>query len=101
MITQIRNYIRPQDVLRLIRVEDYGTFIQLVIGFVLAGGQDGWYLAGVLAILAPCVYGGLYALNDVHDAAADRLHPLKCTRPVAAGRGEFTIGFLLWFGVYF
>ena len=86
MITQIRSYVRPQDVLRLIRVEDYGTFTQLIIGFVLAGGQDGWYLAGVLAVLAPCVYGGLYALNDVHDAAADRLHPIKSTRPVAAGR---------------
>jgi len=86
MITQIRSYIRPQDVLRLIRVEDYGTFMQLVIGFILAGGRDGWYLAGALAILAPCVYGGLYALNDVQDAEADRLHPIKSTRPVAAGR---------------
>ena len=86
MINQVRSYVRPQDILRLIRVEDYGTFIQLIIGFALAGGQDWWYLAGALAILVPCVYGGLYALNDVHDAEADRMHPLKCTRPIAAGR---------------
>lgn len=86
MITQIQSYVRPRDVLRLIRVEDYSTFVQLVIGFVLAGGRDVWYLAGALTVLAPCVYGGLYALNDVHDAAVDRLHPIKCTRPVAAGR---------------
>ena len=99
MITQIRSYVRPQDVLRLIRVEDYGTFIQLVIGFVLAGGQDGWYLAGALAILAPCVYGGLYALNDVHDAAADRLHPIKYTRPVAAGRINSQLASMLGTGL--
>ncbi|HLF73593.1 MAG TPA: UbiA family prenyltransferase [Anaerolineales bacterium] len=84
--TQTRTSIHLRDVLRLIRVEDYSTFIQLVIGFVLAGGQDWMYLMGALAILAPCVYGGLYALNDVHDASADRLHPIKCTRPVASGR---------------
>jgi decaprenyl-phosphate phosphoribosyltransferase len=78
--------VRLRDLFRLMRVEDYGTFIQLIIGFVLAGGRDWMYLAGALAILAPCVYGGLYALNDAHDADADRLHPLKKTRPVAAGR---------------
>jgi len=86
MINQIQSYVRLRDVLRLIRVEDYLTFSQLIIGFVLAGGQDWRYLASTLAILMPCVYGGLYALNDVHDVDADRLHPIKRTRPIAAGR---------------
>jgi len=86
MNIKLRPYDRLSDLLHLIRVEDYGTFVQLVIGFYLAGGTDGWYLAGTLAILAPFIYGGLYTLNDVHDAAVDRLHPIKCTRPVAAGR---------------
>ena len=86
MIKRIQWHDRFGDFIRLIRVEDYGTFLQLVIGFVLAGGTDAWYLMSSLAILAPCVYGGLYALNDSHDAEADRLHPLKSSRPVAAGR---------------
>ena len=86
MIDHIRSYVRPRDLLRLMRVEDYGTFIQLIIGFVLAGSRDWMYLAGALAILAPCIYGGLYALNDVHDAAADQMHPFKRSRPVASGR---------------
>ena len=85
MINQIQAYTRLRDLLRLMRVEDYGTFIQLVIGYIVAGGQDWPFLAGALAILAPCIYGGLYALNDVHDAEADRLHPIKRTRPVASG----------------
>lgn len=86
MIDHIRSYVRPRDLLRLMRVEDYGTFIQLIIGFVLAGGRDWIYLTSALAILAPCVYGGLYALNDVHDAVADQMHPSKRSRPVACGR---------------
>ncbi len=28
----------------------------------------------------------IYLLNDLHDAAADRLHPHKCARPIASGR---------------
>ena len=38
------------------------------------------------AAIAFCLLSaGLYALNDVHDAAEDRLHPRKRFRPVAAG----------------
>jgi len=86
MINQFQSYVRLRQILRLIRIEDYGTFTQLIIGFILADGQDWWYLASALVVLAPCVYGGLYALNDVHDMDADRLHPLKRTRPIAAGQ---------------
>ena len=42
---------------------------------------------------------GAYFLNDAHDAVADRLHPTKRNRPVAAGdlsvAGAFTVGALL------
>jgi 4-hydroxybenzoate polyprenyltransferase len=41
----------------------------------------------VLAFVAFClVSSGLYAANDAIDAEADRQHPVKCARPVAAGR---------------
>lgn len=40
----------------------------------------------MLAFLALClVASGTYYLNDARDVAADRLHPTKRTRPVAAG----------------
>lgn len=32
-----------------------------------------------------CLSSGIYLLNDVRDAAADRLHPKKRRRPIAAG----------------
>lgn len=37
---------------------------------------------GVFCLLS----GAVYAVNDIHDAAADRVHPVKCRRPVASGR---------------
>jgi len=85
MINQIQYINRLNGFLRLIRVEDYFTFTQLVIGYVLAGGDNMGRLLGALFILGPCIYGGLYSLNDVHDYHADRQHPLKRTRPIASG----------------
>ncbi len=32
-----------------------------------------------------CVSSGVYLINDVHDIAADRAHPVKCRRPLASG----------------
>ncbi len=40
-----------------------------------------------LCVLAFClVSGGVYTLNDVVDAQADRLHPVKRLRPIASGQ---------------
>ncbi len=43
-----------------------------------------WHaLLGMIAfVLASAV---TYIINDISDAEADRLHPLKCSRPIAAG----------------
>jgi len=42
-----------------------------------------------LACAAFCLLAsGIYAVNDVRDAAEDRRHPRKCSRPVAAGELE-------------
>ena len=49
---------------------------------------DDRYYAGraCIVFVAFCLAAsGAYCLNDVADAEADRRHPLKCTRPVAAG----------------
>ena len=50
-----------------------------------------------LAFVAFCMLAsGLYAINDVHDAAEDRLHVRKRYRPVAAG--EVSVPSALAFG---
>ncbi|MCL6091611.1 MAG: decaprenyl-phosphate phosphoribosyltransferase [Actinobacteria bacterium] len=47
-----------------------------------------WVLASTFAAFWVLVgaSGATYLLNDVHDAKADRLHPVKRDRPVASGR---------------
>lgn len=43
-------------------------------------------LDSVVATVAFClVASAIYCLNDYRDAEADRLHPVKCRRPVASG----------------
>src|SRR5262245_64857036 len=32
-----------------------------------------------------CLAGAVYTLNDIVDAPADRLHPVKCHRAIASG----------------
>jgi 4-hydroxybenzoate polyprenyltransferase len=62
-------------------------------GFVLApivfsgliGDPDAW-LRSLLAAAAFCAASSAsYLVNDVIDREADRAHPEKCTRPIAAG----------------
>lgn len=52
-------------------------------------------LAG-MALLAACAFSGAaYALNDLLDRDADRLHPTKRLRPLAAGELGLTDGVLV------
>jgi decaprenyl-phosphate phosphoribosyltransferase len=61
----------------------------LVFGAPASGGvlmEPDVLLSTVAAFVAFClVSSGIYFLNDVVDAAADREHPVKRLRPIAAG----------------
>lgn len=63
-------------------------------------GHDDVPVRVALAFVAFCLLAsGIYAINDVRDAAEDRLHPRKRFRPVAAGeldaRQAITFGVVL------
>jgi 4-hydroxybenzoate polyprenyltransferase len=74
---------RYRDMPALLRAGDYGGALkapaQALLGFV------------AFVLLSSSVY----ALNDLRDAAEDRLHPVKRARPVAAGRVTATEAALL------
>ena len=61
--------------------------------FVFAGLLFGRRLTDVDAVVAACLTfaifcalsGAVYLFNDVSDREADRVHPLKSTRPIASG----------------
>jgi 4-hydroxybenzoate polyprenyltransferase len=77
------------DWLRLFRPAQWTKNV-FVLGPLLFSGRafDPVSLThALLALIAFClVASGVYAINDVVDRHADRLHPLKQLRPVAAGR---------------
>jgi 4-hydroxybenzoate polyprenyltransferase len=59
-------------------------FIPLVLGH--AFGLEVWAQAGI-AFLAMCLASsGTYVVNDLIDVEADRAHPIKQRRPIAAGK---------------
>lgn len=80
-------------VLHLVRVRQWAKNSLLFAGFVFAGrlreaGPNLAFEAGqvLLAFLCFCALSGAaYVINDWVDIERDRLHPVKKTRPLAAG----------------
>ncbi|MSR69790.1 MAG: hypothetical protein EXS17_05540 [Phycisphaerales bacterium] len=83
--------------LRLLRPGDWikNIFVLVPLVFWLPGAGRGIDAATMtakvtIAILAFCAFclasSGWYAINDTLDASEDRLHPVKKSRPVAAGQ---------------
>lgn len=88
---------RLVDVLRALRVNQWTKNLVVLAAFCFALGDRAQGLLGpalpatfarVLAAFALfCLASsGIYLLNDIRDLAADRLHPVKRLRPIAAGR---------------
>jgi decaprenyl-phosphate phosphoribosyltransferase len=73
---------------RAVRVRQWPKNV-LIFGAPIAGGvllRPGVLGRVSLAALAFCLLSsGAYLLNDVHDAAEDRRHPVKRHRPIASG----------------
>ena len=86
-----RSRTRAGVVVAALRPRQWTKNLLLFAGIVFAaqlGDVDRW-IAALVAFAAYCTASSAaYLVNDVRDAASDRLHPTKRTRPVA--RGELT-----------
>jgi 4-hydroxybenzoate polyprenyltransferase len=81
----------PRAALVAVRPRQWTKNLLLFAGIVFAAKLgDGWrWLDAVAAFAAYCAASSAaYLVNDVRDAAHDRAHPVKRTRPIA--RGELT-----------
>ncbi|MFD5425003.1 decaprenyl-phosphate phosphoribosyltransferase [Streptomyces sp. NPDC127084] len=61
-----------------------------------AGELASWHTAAQLALvfaLFTAAASSVYLINDARDAEADRAHPVKCRRPVAAGEVPVTAAY--------
>ncbi|MEM9714909.1 MAG: UbiA family prenyltransferase [Pseudomonadota bacterium] len=45
-----------------------------------------WIMCGLAVVAFSCLASAIYIINDLTDLDADRRHPVKCNRPLAAGK---------------
>jgi 4-hydroxybenzoate polyprenyltransferase len=77
------------DLLKLLRPHQWIKNSVLLAGVIFAGeaGSLVQLWVAVQALIAFCfLSSSVYILNDVADRERDRLHPLKRSRPIAAGK---------------
>jgi len=77
-----------KDILRLIRIEQWVKNIFVFLPLFFSGKIvlfEYWLPTIVSFVAFSLAASGIYALNDVVDAEADRNHPQKQRRPIAAG----------------
>lgn len=90
-MTTVRVDTEPGPALALLRGMRPRQWVKnlLVVAAPLAAGrlaEPAVAAAALVAVVSFCLASGaVYLLNDVSDAEADRLHPTKRNRPVAAG----------------
>src|SRR5262249_18579366 len=62
------------------------VFVGAPLVFARHFTDPAYFVRSALAVIAFCALSGaVYAFNDVRDVEADRAHPTKCNRPIAAG----------------
>lgn len=81
--------MRIHDLVRLVRpwqwVKNVFVFLPLFFSGELL--ETGLWFSSIMTFFAfSLAASSIYCLNDVIDVAADRMHPVKCHRPIAAGR---------------
>jgi 4-hydroxybenzoate polyprenyltransferase len=77
------------DVIKLMRPRQWTKNLAVFAAIIFSANLFNTHLLVLvtLAFVSFClVCSGFYSVNDVIDAEADRQHPVKCARPVAAGR---------------
>ncbi|MFV0128175.1 decaprenyl-phosphate phosphoribosyltransferase [Streptomyces sp. HMX112] len=78
----------PLGLLRAARPRQWVKNVLVVAAPAAAGELVSWPSAlrlGVVFLLFTAAAAAVYLVNDARDAEADRAHPVKCRRPVAAG----------------
>lgn len=77
-----------REIIRLIRPHQWLKNIFVFTPLFFSRHATDWHYAlpCLLAFLAFCAAAsGVYCFNDMHDAEADRRHPVKRLRPIASG----------------
>ncbi len=77
------------------------TFVFTPLFFDRHATDWGYVCPCLLVFLAFCLAAsGVYCFNDIHDARADRLHPIKRMRPVASGAVSTRMAYAIMGGTW-
>lgn len=77
------------NILRLLRPRQWTKNLLLFAGLIFSNhfAEPDRIISAVLGFFVFCMLSSIiYVINDIRDAETDRLHPLKCKRPIAAGQ---------------
>lgn len=86
-----------QDVIKLARPAHWikNVFVLMPVVFGMRIGEgEAWINAGIATVAFCFASSFAYIINDIKDAASDRLHPRKKDRPIASGRMSVQAGLL-------
>ena len=87
-----------KNVLRLIRpkqwIKNFFVFVPMFFGGELFDLHSVW-LAMLTFVAFSLVASSIYCYNDIVDVDADRMHPVKCHRPIASGDVSIRTGYTL------
>lgn len=87
-----------KSVFKLLRIKHYIKNLLILLPAFLTGGfSDAGILVKNMAGVAvfSAMSSVVYIVNDIWDVEADRRHPTKCRRPIAAGEISIMGGYLL------
>lgn len=95
--------------IRVARPTDWvkNVFVLIPVPFAVAAGSELALGSLMLGLAGFClINSAVYTLNDLLDVEADRLHPKKCSRPIASGEvsasaalGQIAVLWLLGMGL--
>ncbi len=89
--------------LQIARIDHWFKNVFVLPGIIAAIGADPLHIPSniwmniVVGLFATClVASSNYTINEVLDAATDRFHPVKHTRPVPAGKVSIPLAYVQW-----
>jgi decaprenyl-phosphate phosphoribosyltransferase len=87
----------PQSLLMAMRPRQWtkNLIVFAAVLFAFRLEPEAWISSVVAFCLFCCLSSSFYLLNDVADVEADRLHPVKCKRPIAAGSVPVSVAIIM------
>ena len=87
-----------KNLLKLIRPHQWlkNVFCFLPLFFDGKAFEAIYFIPAIFAFFAfSFAASGIYCFNDIYDVEADKIHPIKCKRPIASGAIKVHAGYLI------